>query len=926
MATQIEELNQNIKKLENVLITLNNTITNSNTSVGGASHTISSFNNYKKDNPFDEDKNPRKYKQYEKLTNKEEKASSDFYKKNVKEILELQNLQSDFQRQRQQIEIDFWKGDMRDTIIALEQHQVEMQSRRREAELELWKEKGDIIKEQEEYQIKLQQARQIKELDFYEEKKGKIKELDELESSLTEKRRKIELQQREAKLLEEEWEQRGYNNDGKKNSFAELTGAIGKATSYFKSNSLGRVLSDGLSKATNGTAKATKFLASDDKLSISDIGNKLSDITSKFGAIGSAIGGIIQLIAEGIEAYDKINAASSKYARSVGGGVTKMQQMKVLAVDVAKRISGLGKNVYDFNEILENTSDLSEKTGRAMDHITDLDFKSLADLKRHGIDSETLNMYDTFGLSVEEIDKKILGIYQKAGKHGLNAKAVTDTVNKNLKMAQQYTFASGQRALERMAEKSVSLKYNLESVSKFADKVSTLEGAATAGAQLSVLGGDFARMGNPLSMLYGGLQDPERLNEMMLNMTKNMAQWDTKKGHIDISSAFNRLRLKAASDATGIDYNDLLNMAYGQAKQRIISSQIKGGIDSETEKYIQNLATIKQDEKTGKAQAWVKINGEDKLVEHLNPEDKEALKKESEAMEQKNAAGIGDIYQDTRTITDTLNDYIKWFKGQFFSIILKIAGYDEKTVSAAAKYNLDVEDTQKIAKAKRESDRSAALNTGLKNGTKTAAKWGATTALLGGSGAIPGFIVGFAKGAYNGYVNGDESFSADDYASELAKADKYQKKAFGGEIRGSGTSRSDSIPAMLSDGEFVMNARAAQQHLPTLKAWNNAGAYANGGSIKAGNNQTNYQPVYNSIDRLGDRNSQTNAISIDPININISGTINLTGGGNTKSFDVKDVLNNPTIISQLVRRIEESVNYGLDKHKVHMKYPEPIIV
>ena len=36
------------------------------------------------------------------------------------------------------------------------------------------------------------------------------------------------------------------------------------------------------------------------------------------------------------------------------------------------------------------------------------------------------------------------------------------------------------------------------------------------------------------------------------------------------------------------------------------------------------------------------------------------------------------------------------------------------------------------------------------------------------------------------------------------------ERAEGGEIVGPGTATSDSIPAMLSDGEFVMNARAVK--------------------------------------------------------------------------------------------------------------------
>lgn len=44
--------------------------------------------------------------------------------------------------------------------------------------------------------------------------------------------------------------------------------------------------------------------------------------------------------------------------------------------------------------------------------------------------------------------------------------------------------------------------------------------------------------------------------------------------------------------------------------------------------------------------------------------------------------------------------------------------------------------------------------------------------------------------------------------------------ADGGPISGPGTSRSDSIPAMLSDGEFVVNAGAARKHLGLLHAIN----------------------------------------------------------------------------------------------------------
>jgi hypothetical protein len=46
------------------------------------------------------------------------------------------------------------------------------------------------------------------------------------------------------------------------------------------------------------------------------------------------------------------------------------------------------------------------------------------------------------------------------------------------------------------------------------------------------------------------------------------------------------------------------------------------------------------------------------------------------------------------------------------------------------------------------------------------------------------------------------------------------KYALGGFVSGAGTARSDSIPAMLSNGEFVVNARATAQNRQLLEALN----------------------------------------------------------------------------------------------------------
>lgn len=72
----------------------------------------------------------------------------------------------------------------------------------------------------------------------------------------------------------------------------------------------------------------------------------------------------------------------------------------------------------------------------------------------------------------------------------------------------------------------------------------------------------------------------------------------------------------------------------------------------------------------------------------------------------------------------------------------------------------------------------------------------------------------------------------------MVKADAWSglRLAGGGHVRGPGTSTSDSIPAMLSDGEFVVNARATAKHRRLLEAVNDnrLPGFASGGLVGSG--------------------------------------------------------------------------------------------
>ncbi|MEO9340464.1 hypothetical protein ABFT80_23925 [Mesorhizobium sp. SB112] len=80
------------------------------------------------------------------------------------------------------------------------------------------------------------------------------------------------------------------------------------------------------------------------------------------------------------------------------------------------------------------------------------------------------------------------------------------------------------------------------------------------------------------------------------------------------------------------------------------------------------------------------------------------------------------------------------------------------------------------------------------------------------------------------------------------------KLASGGRVSGPGGPKADRIPAMLSDGEYVVNAAATRKHGALLEAINSGGvpAFANGGSVGSGSyiagattRNTTYSPTIN---------------------------------------------------------------------------------
>lgn len=295
-----------------------------------------------------------------------------------------------------------------------------------------------------------------------------------------------------------------------------------------------------------------------------------------------------------LEPWGKADQAAANYAKSIGLSKKGMDNLRKSTIDFVVSSNIGGKYNKSVEELIKLQQDYSVKVGRSIS-MTNRQKESLAAMTAVMGDQTALELtskLENFGLSAEDAGKRVGKMFSNASKNGLSFEAYSKNFLENIKIAQNYTFKNGLRGLASMAEKATAIKLNMSQASAFADKVSTVEGAIKTGAQLQVLGGPFAQFANPMSMLYEGLNDMEGLQDRIVNMFGNLGKFDTKTGEMNVSS-FNKMRIRQAAEATGMDYSNIMEMVNAKGKRNAIGDL--NGFSDEQKEMLYNKATFNQE-------------------------------------------------------------------------------------------------------------------------------------------------------------------------------------------------------------------------------------------------------------------------------------------------------------------------------------------
>ena len=373
-----------------------------------------------------------------------------------------------------------------------------------------------------------------------------------------------------------------------------------------------------------------------------------------------------------LEPWSKADKAASKYAKTLAMTEQGMKNLRKSTIDnVVNSKIGINYNIST-DELIEAQQKYVQSVGRSL-KIDNTQQETLAAMTAVIGDrsNELAAAFENFGVNLNSVGDHAFKMFTEASKSGLSFEKYSDNVAKNIKIAQNYTFKNGLRGLESMAKKATALKLDMGQVASFADKVSTIEGSIDVASKLQVLGGQFAAIADPMAMLSEGLMDMEGLTDRIIKMVGGLGNFNKKTGEVEVS-AFNKQRIKAAAQAMGMDYSQLMESVNASTRREAIDREISSsaharGLNEDMKELLRNTATF---DKNGKA--GVSVNGEFVNLEDLTNEDYDVLVKET----QSEAADIKDIARMLRSIEDVQKGTRKQYEANKAQVIEHLGAGD----------------------------------------------------------------------------------------------------------------------------------------------------------------------------------------------------------------------------------------------------------
>lgn len=320
----------------------------------------------------------------------------------------------------------------------------------------------------------------------------------------------------------------------------------------------------------------------------------ISDIEKKYNDMFKGIAEDVS------KTWGKMDQAAFNFGKQVGLSTTAIEGLRDQLLNLSSiSVSGIEGLSAKLNMSVEEMIQIHGKFNTAVERsvqMTNDQITALSSMSRVVGDDIAVKLtasLDNFGLSATDAGEMLTDMYNTSMKKGISLEKYAKNVADHIGLAQKYTFKNGINGLTAMAEKAAKMRVDMDMVASLADKLSNIEGAVTTSASLQVLGGPFAQFADPMGLLHDSLNDMEGLQDRLTNLTNSLGRFNRQTGEIEIAT-FDKMRLKEAASAMGVDYGKLIDQATTAARRNEVEYQMKGltNIPEEYKELLMNTATF----------------------------------------------------------------------------------------------------------------------------------------------------------------------------------------------------------------------------------------------------------------------------------------------------------------------------------------------
>jgi len=323
--------------------------------------------------------------------------------------------------------------------------------------------------------------------------------------------------------------------------------------------------------------------------------------------------------------------ASDKAIKStilnLGMSGAKAVEMRLSFEQSAQFAATLGANLEDIQKIMEGFAD---ETGRARVLSAQMveDVVTMGKGTGLGIENATKlgAQFEYMGVDVKNTMNFVQGVVDTSERMGVNTTKVLKTVNDNFKKLSTFTFQGGVKAMGQMAMNAEKTRVSLATALNVAEATRGLDQVIELGANLQVMGGEFAKM-DPFQWLYMARNEPDKMTEKISEMTKGI--YTLKKNSDGTFEKFispeDRDRLANVAKSLGISQEEISQIAQRRLDLSLLDKQTAGmGLTKREKELIQGASTMNS--ATGKYQ--VLLGGHMQDISTLTKDQADAFAKE----------------------------------------------------------------------------------------------------------------------------------------------------------------------------------------------------------------------------------------------------------------------------------------------------------